>query len=59
MILGTLVGRAVEVDTLAEDVTGVKAIVVGSMTMVVGSQSAVLVSVAVGRMLVMGSALDV
>lgn len=55
--MGTLVGRAVEVDAVWVAVGEVHAMVVGSMTMVVGSQSAVLVSVAVGRMLVMGWAL--
>lgn len=59
MILGTLVGSAVEAEAVSEEVTGVKTIVVGSITMVVGSQSAVFVKVAVGRMLVTGSAVDV
>src|SRR4051812_11388598 len=58
MILGTSVGRAVVVDAVSE-VAGVNTMLVGSMTMVVGSQSTVFVNVAVGRMLVTGSPVDV
>lgn len=58
MILGTLVGSAVAVETDWVEAGEVHAFVVGSMMMDVGSQSAVLVNVAVGLMLVTGSALE-
>lgn len=58
MILGTLVGSAVAVERDWVEAGEVHAFVVGSTTMDVGSQSAVLVKVAVGLMLVMGSALE-